>query len=57
MPLEDTKTLEFNQYQSVFIICADFEYLNSKIDGCKNNPDNSSLTKVNELFHQVFRCL
>ena len=43
MPTEDTKILEFNQYQksdkAPFIIYADLECLIKKIDGCKNNPE------------------
>ena len=31
-----------------FIIYADLESLIEKIDGCKNNPENSSTTKVGE---------
>ena len=60
MPSEDTKILEFNQYQksdkAPFIIYADLECLIEKIDGCKNNPENSYSTKVN-IFNQVFQCL
>ena len=52
MPSEDTKILEFNQYQksdkAPFIIYADLECLIEKIDGRKNNPENSSATKVGE---------
>ena len=52
MPSEDTKILEFNQYQksdkAPFIIYADLECLIEKIDGCKNNPENSFTTKVSE---------
>ena len=52
MPSEDTKILEFNQYQkpdkAPFIIYADFECIIEKIDGCKNNPENSSPKKVSE---------
>ena len=48
MSSEDTKILEFNQYQksdrAPLIIYADLEW----IDGCKNNPRNSSTTKVRE---------
>ena len=29
-------------------MCADLECLIEKIDGCKINPENSSLTKVSE---------
>ena len=39
-----------------FIIYADLiYYLIDKIDGCKNNPKNSSTTKISE--NQVFQCL
>ena len=52
MPSEDTKILELNQYQksdkATFIIYADLECLIEKIDGCKNNPENSSTTKVSK---------
>lgn len=41
MPSEDTKMLEFNQYQksgkAPFIIYADLESLTEKIDVCENN--------------------
>ena len=52
MPSEDNKILEFNQYQksdkAPFIIYADLEFIIEKIDGCKNNSENSSTTKVSE---------
>ena len=52
MPFEGTRTLEFNQYQksdkAPFIIYADLECITENINGCKNNPDNSSATKVSE---------
>ena len=52
MPSENTKMLEFNQYQksdkAPFIIYADLECIIEKIDGCKNNPENSSTTKVSK---------
>ena len=52
MPSEDTKILEFNQYQKSdkvpFFIYADLECIREKIDGCKNNPKNSSTAKVSE---------
>ena len=52
MSSEDTKIIEFNQNQkpdkAPFIIYADLECLIEKIDGCKNNPENSSTTKVGE---------
>ena len=52
MPFEDTKKLEFNQYQksnkAPFTIYKDLEFLIEKTDGCKSNPENSSTTKVGE---------
>ena len=52
MPSEDTKLLKFNQYQksdkAPFIVYVNLECLLEKTDGCKNNPDNSSTTKVSE---------
>ena len=58
MPSEDTKILEFNQYpksdKAPFIICTDFECIIEKIDGCKNNLENSSTTKVSEHIASAF---
>ena len=52
MPFDVTKILELNQYQksgeALFIIYADLECIIKKIDGCKNNPENLSTTKVRE---------
>ena len=52
MPSDDTKILEFNQYQksdkAPFIIYGDIECIIEKIDGCKYNPENSSPAKVRE---------
>ena len=52
MPSENTNILEFNQYQksdkAPFVIYSDLEYLIEKIDGCKNNPENSYPKKVGE---------
>ena len=52
MPSEDTKILEFNQYQKsdkgTFIIYADLECIIERIDGCKNNPQNSSTKKLSD---------
>ena len=52
MPSEDTKILEFNEYKksdkTSFIIYADIECIMEKTDGCKNNLENSSTTKVSE---------
>ena len=52
MPSEDTEILEFNKYQksdkAPFIIQVVFECMIGKIDGCKNNPENSSTPKVSK---------
>ena len=52
MPSYDTKILEFNQYQksdkAPFSIYADLERIIEKVDGCKNNLENSSTAKVSE---------
>ena len=52
MPSEDTKILEYNQYQKrdkePFSIYADLECFMEKIDGYKNNPEKSFTTKVGE---------
>ena len=52
MPSEDTKNLEFSQYQksdkTLFIIYVDLECKIEKVDRCKNNPENVSTTKVKE---------
>ena len=52
MPCEDTKILEFNEYQksgkAPFIIYVDLECLIEKVDECKYNPENSSKTKVGQ---------
>ena len=51
MPSKETKRLEFNQYQESdkepFIIYADRECIIEQVDGCKNNPENSSTSTVN----------
>ena len=58
MYFEDTKILKFNQYQisdkAVFIVHADLGCLIEKIDGCKNNPENSFTTKVCEYIPSKF---
>ena len=50
MSFDDTKILEFNQYQksdqAPAVIYTDLECLIEEIDGCKNNLENSSTTKV-----------
>ena len=52
MPSEDTKILEFDQHQksnkAPFTIYVNIECIIEKIKGCKNNPKNSSTTKVSE---------
>ena len=52
MLFEDTKILEFKQNQksdkSPFIICRDLECIIEKIDGCKNNAEHLSITKVSK---------
>ena len=52
MPSDDTRILEFNLYQKYdkgsFIIYADLQCIIEKIDGCKNNLESSSTTKVNK---------
>ena len=61
MLFEENKILEFNHYQksdkASFITYADLECIIEKIDGCKNNPKNSSTTKGSDIFHRVFQCL
>ena len=50
MRSEDTKILEFNQNKksdkAAFVVYANLECLTEKIDGCKNNPENSYTTKL-----------
>ena len=52
MPFEDTKILKFNRCQNSdkapSFIYADLECIIENIDGCKNNPENPSTTKVSE---------
>ena len=52
MPSEKNHMLGFNQYMKSdkmpHIIYAHVESLNKKIDGCVNNPENSSTTKIGE---------
>ena len=54
MPSEDTKILEFNQDQKSdkvpSNIYADLESFIKKVDWCKNNPAESSTTKIGEKF-------
>ena len=52
MPSEDINILEITQYQLSdkvpFLIYADLECIIEKIDGCRNNPENSSTTKLSK---------
>ena len=52
MPSEDTKILEFNQYQksdkTLYMIFTDLECLIKNIDGCKKNSENPFTTKVSK---------
>ena len=52
MPSKDTKILEFNQYRksdkAPFINYVDIKCLIEKLNGCKNNPENSYTTNVGE---------
>ena len=58
MPSDDAKISEFNQYQksdkAPFIIYADLECIAEKTDGCKNNSENSSTTKLRKHIPSVF---
>ena len=57
MPSEEAKKLEFNQYKkddkAPFIIYVCHECLIEKIDGCKNNPENSSTTTIVECIPSI----
>ena len=52
MFFEHTKILEFNQYkksdEAPFIIYSDHESISENIDGCKNNLENLSTSKVSK---------
>ena len=58
MPSEETKKIELNQYQksekAPYIIYADLECIIENIDGCKNNLENSSTTKLSKHIPSVF---
>ena len=49
---KENEILKFNQYMKSdkipYIIYADIESLIKAIDGCANNPENSSTTKIGE---------
>ena len=61
MPSKNTEIFEFNLHQksdkASFITNGDIEYLIEKIDGCKNNPENSFTKRKINIFQQVFQCL
>ena len=61
MTSADNKIFQFNQYQTSykapFIIYANLESFSEKIDGCKNNPENLSITKKVNIFRQVSQVL
>ena len=61
MPSKDTKILEFNPYQksdkAPSIIYADLESLIKRMDGCKNNFEETSTTKVGNIFPLGIQCL
>ena len=52
MLLEKDNILEFNQYMKSdkmpYNIYAEIESLVKKVDGCANEPENSSTTKIDE---------
>ena len=52
MPFKKNNTLKFDQYMKsdkiLYIVYADIESLIKKIEGCVNNPENSSTTKIGE---------
>ena len=52
MPSEDTQILEFNHNwksdKAPFVLYTDLESIIENIDGCKNNPKNSSASKVSK---------
>ena len=61
MHFEDSKILEFHQYckshKAEFIIYAEIESLIIKKDGCKQNPEESSTTKVSQHIPSGFSVL
>ena len=58
MLFENTEILELNNYQKFnkasFIIYADLECIVERIDGCKNNSENLSTTKLSKLLPSSF---
>ena len=61
MPSEDTMMLKSNRYKksdkATYIIYADLACLLERNDGCKNNPEDSSTTKLGEHIPSDFQCL
>ena len=60
MPSEDTKILEFNQYQKYdktrFIIYADLEFIRKRLMDIKTIMKIHLHQKQANIFHQVFQC-
>ena len=58
MPSKDKKLLEFNQYQksdkAPFASYVDLKCIIEKTDGCKNNPEYLSTTKVSKHISSYF---
>ena len=57
---EKDNILEFNQYMKSqkipYITYSDMETLIKKRDGCANNPENSSTTKIGDTFLEYIQC-
>ena len=57
MPFENTKILEFNQYQKsdkgLFIIYPDLEFILEKINACKNSTSKSKRTHSIRFFKSI----
>ena len=54
---KDTNIFKFNQYQKFdkdYLLFMPILHMIEKIDGCKNNPENSFATKVSEHILSVF---
>ena len=61
MPEEDNKILKYNHGEKSirvpFVIYPDFESFLEKMNACYNNPEKSSTTKINNIYHLVIHCL
>ena len=59
MPSEKDNILELNQhmksYKMSYIIYADIESLIKKIEGCANNPEESSTTKIGKHIYLILK--